>query len=204
MSRSFPASYLLLLTLTFATACIDELTEDSSTSTTTMALSTPDDDGGGGGGGGGGGPAIPPYNPPPRPFPSALNLPIDGTGINPLHIYSCRQVAHVGVVAPIDFPRGTPLVAWGVTPSGTKARFGIYSPSGQLVRTHLTQPSHDNCVIYQEPETITTSDLTPGYYFVYASFWKMSPNGVDDPFIQWDNGYPITDIGQFITAIRLQ
>lgn len=188
-------------------ACIDDLAVDSSTG----ALAVPASDVGGdsyggddGGGESGGGEAVPPFQPPNRPFPTALDLPIDATGADPITLHHCEQGAHVGIAFSSDVPRGTILFGWGVTVPGTKAIFGIYTPFGQRVKTHVTNVSHDNCVIHHEPETITTADLAPGYYFVYASFWKLSPNGVDTPGVLWHDGFAISTRGQFVTALRVQ
>ena len=213
MIRSRQTIYLMLLTSTCFTACIDGgPTENTGTSTDTAALVVPiddgDGDGGGGGGGGGGvggggggGSAIPPYNPPAPPFIQAPNLPLYAVNVDPLVEYACRQPAHVGITPAIDVVRGTVLYGWGVTVPNTLTNFGIYAVNGQLVKTHLSQQAHDNCVLNQEPESITTSDLAPGYYYVYASFWKLSPNGVDGDFLV---GWAIGASGRFITAMRVR
>jgi hypothetical protein len=202
--------YLMLLTVTGFPACIAAgPTEVPSTSTDTAAVVPIIDDGGDGcggggdvgGGGGGGGSAIPPFNPPPPPFIQAPNLPLFAVNVDPLAEYSCRQSAHVGITPSNDVPRGTVLFGWGVTVPHTLTNFGIYAANGQLVKTHLSHESHDNCVLNQEPEPITTSDMAPGYYYVYASFWKMSPTGVDGDFLF---GYALGASGRFVTAMRVQ
>jgi hypothetical protein len=166
----------------------------------------PIDDGGGGGGGDtgggtGGGTTTPPppFNPPPPPFAFASNLPVifGGVGYN---WYHCEQIPHVGIAFSNDVTQGTTLYAWGVSVPGSHANFGFYNQAGQLVKTHATQSTHDNCVIYHEPETISTWDMAPGYYFVYSSYWSLSPSGNFDNY----DGYPFAHQGRYITTIRIR
>ena len=209
MTKSHRTMHCMLLLVLFAAACaVDGPPEDASTSTAAAALVAMEDGGGGdgggwdtsGGGGTGGTTTIPPFDPPAPPFLFA-NLPIFATNVNPLFSYSCGQVPHAFTAFSNDFPRGTTIFGTGVVVPHTVANFGIYNVIGQLVKTHLTRPAQDNCVISHEPETIDTSGLVPGYYYVYASFWKLSPNGVDGPFL---SGQAIPMPGQLITVMRVR
>lgn len=156
------------------------------------------DDGGGGGGG-----AIPPFQPPPAPFPIARDLPFDTTGVVPGSQHTCGQNPHVGIAFANDVQQGTTLFGFGVTSPGTKAVIGIYTPAGGLIKVHTTNASGSNCVIAHEPETISTADLMPGYYFVYASFYRLTPNGIDTT-IDYASGIPTATRGKLITALRIR
>jgi len=203
------AIYLLLssvlpTTLAFTAACTDDLSNEHAA---TSALSGAGvfggatyggDDGEGGDSGGG----IPPFQPPPPPFQVVLGVPLYGDNVNLNEIYHCEQAAHVGIAFSHDVVRGTVLYAYGVTVPHTKATFAIYHSSGGLVKTHVTDISHDNCVIAHEPETITTSDLIPGYYFIYASYWSMHPQRLHIPsFLE---GFAVDNRGELIAAIRVR
>jgi hypothetical protein len=155
-----------------------------------------------GGGGGGGGGQIPPFTPPPRPYITAPNVPLYAEGVDPLEIYECEQVPHVWVSFSNDVTRGTTLYPTGVVVEDTKASFGFYNPAGQLVKTHVTNPARDNCVIHHEPEAFSTSDLAPGYYFVYASYWSMSPYRIAPP--DYSGGYAVSHVGRYVTVIRVR
>jgi hypothetical protein len=159
----------------------------------------PIDPGDGGGTGGGGTTTVPPFSPPPAPYGTAPGpyLPV-GTFSNTFQ--HCEQIGHVGIAFSNDVTQGTVLYAWGVVVPHSKANFAIYNQFGQLVKTHLTQEAHDNCVIYHEPETIATYDMAPGYYYVYASYWSLSMN---PPFENFD-GYPLGHQGKFVTALRIR
>ena len=63
-------------------------------------------------------------------------------------------------------------------------------------------PAHSNCVIYQEPEAMSTWDMAPGYYYVYANFWTLPypiQNG-QEPV----QGYPTEHGTVFVTAMRVR
>lgn len=158
---------------------------------------------GGDDGGGGGGEAIPPFQPPPAPFPIARELPFDTTGVVPGSQHSCVQYPFVGIAFSHDVTQGTTLFGYGVTSPGTKAVIGIYTPAGGLIRVHTTNASGSNCVIAHEPETISTAGLLPGYYFVYASFYRLTPNGIDTT-LDYDHGIPTAARGHFVTALRIR
>jgi hypothetical protein len=163
------------------------------------------DCGGGGGDGGGGGGAAPPVNPPPPPFifqAPLTQVPLQVEGADPTAWYSCRQLAHVWVGPSDDVTQGTTLYPTGVVVPGTKASFAFYNPAGQLVASHITKPARDNCVIHHEPEAMSTAGLTPGYYFVYASYWSMSPSGVVPP--DSFNGFAASYIARYIMVIRIR
>jgi len=157
----------------------------------------PIDGGGGETGGGIGTPSVPPFNPPVRPYFFAPNLPLYMIGFN---WYSCNQLPHVWVAFSNDVVQGTILYGTGVVAPGSRVNFGFYNPFGQLIKTHLTQPARSNCVVHHEPEVISTSDLAPGYYFVYASYTGLSINGV------WGTsaGYPLNHVGDYVTVIRVR
>lgn len=159
--------------------------------------------GGDDGGGGGGGEAVPPFQPPPLPFPIARNLTLDPTGVVVGSQHHCEQDQFVGVAFSHDVLQGTTLFGFGVTSPGTKAVIGIYTPAGGLIKVHTTNASGSNCVIAHEPETISTSDLMPGYYFVYASFYRLTPNGIDTT-INYRDGIPTAAGGHFVTALRIR
>lgn len=154
-------------------------------------------------GGEGGIPTLPPsgpFNPPPRPFPLfAPNLYVHGQLGSPLY-QSCGQTAHAYLPFVYDMTRGTTLYPSGVVPAGSRIHFGFFTPAGQLVKTHLTQPARANCVVHHEPEAMSTADLVPGYYFVYASYWILTNNG----FVATLAGYPISRAGDYVTVIRIQ
>ncbi|MGI8666070.1 MAG: hypothetical protein ACR2N4_08570 [Jatrophihabitans sp.] len=71
-------------------------------------------------------------------------------------------------------PRGTPIALVGITAPGSTANFGVYTSASTLVKTHSTQPSQSNCVINEGSEYIDTSDLAPGYYYVWGSYWSLT------------------------------
>lgn len=151
--------------------------------------------------GGGGGGTVPPFTPPPRPY-SQANVPLYAEGADPLVWYSCEQLAHVWVAFSNDVTRGTTLYPTGVVVPGTRASFGIYNAAGQLMKSHVTNPARDNCVIHHEPEAMSTSDLAPGYYFVYASYWSMSPYRIAPP--DYSGGYATSHVGRYTTVFRVR
>jgi len=154
----------------------------------------------GGGTGGGGSPAPPPpFNPPPAPFFIAPGpaLPVGSFSNTFQH---CNQLGHVGIAFSNDVTQGTVLYAWGVVVPHSRANFAIYNQFGQLIKTHLTDEAHDNCVIHHEPETISTWDMAPGYYYVYASYWTLTNDGFFELFDGWPTGHG----GKFVTALRIR
>lgn len=132
-----------------------------------------DCEGGGGGGGGGGGTPVDPFNPPASPV-GGVNVPVDYYGItNPAVVSSCQQNPHVWVAFSNDVAQGTVLYPNGVVVKNTKAKFYFYNSAGQLAKIWLTQPARDNCVIHYEPEAMSTWDMAPGYYYIYANFFTL-------------------------------
>lgn len=155
----------------------------------------------GDGGGGGGGVPVPPFNPPARPYPfQAPNLPLYDPG--PPDLVGCQQIPHVWVGDGWDVTQGTVLYGTGVVVPGTRINFGFYTPGGLLVKTKLTAPAGSNCVVAHEPETVTTSDLAPGYYFVYASYHTISTNGVAPPDAY--SGYKTPSSGRYVSVLRVR
>lgn len=160
----------------------------------------PIDDGGGEGGGGIYTPSVPPFNPPPRPFLFASDLTLYGQ-INHPGYQSCNQVAHVWVGGGSDVTQGTTLYGTGVVVPNSLVYFGFYNAAGTLVKTHLTQAARSNCVVHYEPEAIGTWDLAPGYYYIYASYWGLSPwNSTFDTLA----GYPLGHVGVYISPLRIR
>jgi len=141
----------------------------------------------------------PPWNPPPPPFFIAPEPPVNFSGFDNIW-HHCEQVPHVGIAFSNDVTQGTILYAWGVSVPGSHANFAFYNQFGQLVKSHGTQSTRDNCVIHHEPEEISTSDMAPGYYYVYASYWSLSPFGNVDNV----EGYPFAHQGKYITTIRIR
>jgi hypothetical protein len=159
--------------------------------------------GGGGGIGGGGGtitPPVDPFNPPPRPYFYAPDLTLYGQ-MSSTGYQHCNQIAVAYVAFSNDAYQGTPLYPAGVVNAGSRINFGFYDTAGNLVKLHLTQPAHSNCVVNHEPEIIYNWDLAPGYYYVYASYWGLSTTGgLYDGFDGWPSGH----VGVFITALRIR
>ncbi|MFY2561547.1 hypothetical protein ACN469_28365 [Corallococcus terminator] len=83
----------------------------------------------------------------------------------------CRQPSHTWIRYSSPLSQGGTLTFAGVVAPSSKANFYIYNAQGQLVKTHQTHHSHDNCVIAHEQEVATTHELVPGTYYVYSSFW---------------------------------
>lgn len=158
-----------------------------------------------GDGGGIGDPSPPPpppapYDPPPSPV-SGVDVPIDYYGIsNPLPSSHCLQNTVLYLATGNDVQQGTPLYPAGIVVKNTKAKFYFFNEAGQLVKIHLTQPARDNCVIHQEPEAMSTWDMPPGYYYVYANWWTLAyPYGNGGI-----TGWPIEHGTTFITALRIR
>lgn len=150
----------------------------------------------------GGGESAEPLSPPPRPFFLQANVPLYWEGVNQFAWYSCRQLPHVWVGPSNDVAQGTTVYPTGVVVPGTRASFGFYNAAGQLVASHVTRPARGNCVIHHEPEAMSTAGLTPGYYYVYASYWSMSPARIVPP--DSFNGYAASHTGRYITMIRVR
>jgi len=154
-----------------------------------------------GGGGGGTYTPPPPFNPPPPPYYTAPNL-YTYFQYNHAGWQSCNQVAHVWVGGGSDVPRGTTLYGAGVAVPDSRVVFGFYDAAGTLVKTHLSQEVRSNCVLHHEPEAISTSDLAPGYYYIYATFWGLSPYLTP---IYFDlSGYAIDRQGAYISPLRIR
>ena len=152
----------------------------------------------GGLGGGVSVPQGPAFNPPSPAVLFRPNLPLIA-GVALGVPYSCNQIPHVGIAPSNDVVRGTTLYAWGVAAPGSRANFGFYNQSGQLVKNHNTKVARSNCVIHHEPEAIDTSGFSPGYYYVYASYWSVSTTGFDDFY-----GAALGHLGWYITALRIR
>lgn len=190
----------LLAVLALAAACDDVRSPTASAEDVgiSKAICADCESGGGGGGGGGGTTTTEPFNPPPRPFFFASDLPVIFGGFD--NVYQrCEQIPHVGIAFSNDVTRGTVLYAWGVSVRDSRANFGFYNQFGQRVKTHATQPTRDNCVIHHEPEEIGTWDLAPGYYYVYSSYWSLSTTNIDS-----FEGDPFAHQGRYITTIRIR
>jgi len=142
-------------------------------------------------------PTIPPFDPPPAPFDRA-EVPLIYGGFG-WQTQSCNQIAHVKIAFSNDVVRGTTLYVGGVVVKGAYSNVYFYDVNGNLVKTHATQRAHDNCVIYHEPETISTWDLNPGYYYVYASYWSLANYGYESTY-----GSPTGIVGRKIATIRIR
>ena len=140
---------------------------------------------------------IPPFDPPPAPYRTA-DVPLIYGGFN-WQTQSCNQVAHVKLAFSNDVVRGTTLYVGGVVVKGAYSNVYIYDVNGNLVKTHATQRAHDNCVIYHEPETISTYDLAPGYYYAYASYWSLVNYGYESTY-----GWPTGIVGRLISTFRVR
>jgi hypothetical protein len=140
---------------------------------------------------------IPPFNPPPRPYETA-DVPLIYGGFN-WQTLSCNQIAHVKIAFSNDVVRGTTLYVGGVVVRGAYSNVYFYDVNGQLVKTHATQRARDNCVIHHEPEAISTWDLTPGYYYIYASYWSLVNYGYESTY-----GWPTGIVGRHIATIRIR
>ena len=150
-----------------------------------------------GGGEGGGGE----FNPGPPPYYSAPNLYVYYQ-YNHGRWQSCNQVAHVWVAGGSDVTRGTTLYGAGVAVPNSRVHFGFYNPAGTLVKTHLSQEVRSNCVLHHEPEAISTWDLAPGYYYIYASYWGLSPY-LDPNYFDF-SGYATSRQGSYISPLRIR
>jgi hypothetical protein len=160
-------------------------------------------DPGSGGGGTGGGTTPDPFAPPPRPLLFAPDLAIvpGGAGYG---LYSCGQITHPvwGLYSgwSQDITRGTTIYFSGVVVPYSRVNWGIYDQYGNQVKTHLTQPSRENCVVHHEPEGVSTWDLAPGYYYLYASYTGLQYYyGVESA-----TGYPVGIQGKFVQALRIR
>lgn len=135
------------------------------------------DGGGGGGGGGGGTGGGTTYNPGPQVNIQNVDVPVLGYS-GSLGDHSCNQIPHLFYVNnQPDYrivPRGTPIALVGITSPGSVANFGLYTNASVLVKSHQTQPSGGNCVIDQGAEYVDTSDLAPGYYYLWGSYWSLT------------------------------
>jgi hypothetical protein len=118
--------------------------------------------------------------------------------------YECGQVTHVfwslGSTWSEDITRGTTLYVTGVVVPRTRINWGFYNAAGQRVKTHLTQPARDNCVVHHEPEAVSTWDLTPGYYYLYASY-----NGLEYYYgVESSFGYAMGYVGKYVGVLRIR
>jgi hypothetical protein len=166
-------------------------------------------DGGDGGGGGetgggetgGGTPTVGPFNPPPRPYLFAPNLPVHLAGPGGTWL-SCGQITHAYWGFGNDVTRGTVIYVTGVVVPHSRMNWGIYNQAGQLVKTHLTREAGSNCVVAHEPEGVSTADLAPGYYYLYASYNGLSPVGAGP----WESsgGYAFGIPGKYVGALRVR
>lgn len=152
-----------------------------------------------GGGGGGGGYVTDPFSPPPPPYLfQAPGLPVYAYGPGQAQ---CGQVTHAFWGFGHDITRGTPIYVTGVVAPYSRMNWGLYNQFGQQVKTRVTATAGSNCVVAHEPEVISTYDLNPGYYYLYASYNGLSPNGGS---IESYYGYIIPIIGKYIGAIRVR
>jgi hypothetical protein len=139
------------------------------------------DGGGGFGGGGTTTTTTEPFAPPPPPFFLFDPLPTPTPTFTPAGVFTCGDVTHpfwgIDNGWSNDITRGTTLYFSGIVVPGTQMGWGIYNTSGNLVKAHRTQPARSNCVVHHEPEAVSTWDLAPGYYHVYASYWGLERYG---------------------------
>ncbi|HEU0051602.1 MAG TPA: hypothetical protein VFQ39_00450, partial [Longimicrobium sp.] len=139
----------------------------------------------------------PPFDPPARPFETA-DVPVIYGGFN-WQTQSCNQIAHVKIAFSNDVYQGTTLYVGGVVVKGSYANVYFYDVSGNLVMTHATQRARDNCVIHHEPEAFSTWGLSPGYYYVYASYWTLTNYGYESTY-----GWPTAVVGRHIATLRIR
>jgi hypothetical protein len=52
----------------------------------------------------------------------------------------------------------------------SRITFDFYDADGNWITQHVTQPAHDNCVVYHEPEWFSTWRLPVGTITVKATF----------------------------------
>jgi hypothetical protein len=188
---------------------VDSRAPQGGTSRHMAIIDQPIDPGDGGGtidpgtGGGGGTttppPAVAPFAPPPPPFIFASGLPLYFSGPGGVQL-QCGQVTHAFWGFSNDVTQGTPIYVTGVVVPSSRMNWGIYNQSGQLVKTHLTQPAHSNCVVYHEPEAVATYDMAPGYYYLYASYMGLS----NFPPFESSFGYILGIQGKYIGALRVR
>ncbi|MBZ4408561.1 hypothetical protein OWM54_04140 [Myxococcus sp. MISCRS1] len=113
----------------------------------------------------------------------------------------CRQSSYVSMSYTSPLSPGGSLTFSGVVAPSTKVNFYIYDTLGNLVKTHQTHHSHDNCVIAHEQEVTHTYGLSAGTYLVYASYWFIGiylndgwyMNGGQGPL-----GYTNDYVGSFV------
>lgn len=178
------------------------------------ALPSDDGLGGGGGDGGygggygggetGGGTTTEPFNPPIRPFFSALNLVApypDGPRTNG-QPFTCNQVTHpffgVGSGFTQDITQGTNIELAGVTAAGKNMHWGFYDTAGQLVKERWTGNATAQCVVNQI--SVSTADLAPGYYYLYASYVGLFTFTGQETFA----GNQQAVIGRYVNVIRIR
>jgi hypothetical protein len=169
------------------------------------------DECGGGGDPGGGGNPPPPFSPPAMSFPLQM---LPGVLVNPLPYQSCKQFPHVFTAFSNDVPQGTTLYLSGIVAPNTFAIFGFYNQFGQLAKVQMTNNAKSNCVIHHDENPFSTSDLTPGYYTVYANYVTISPPGAlpifggsFPPGFNFDvtvNGYQNSVSMRYVSTIRIR
>lgn len=153
---------------------------------------------------GGGGTYTPPpsFDPPPPPYYTAPTNLYVYYQYNHSGWQGCNQVAHVWVGGGSDVTRGTTLYGAGIAVPNSRVHFGFYNAAGTLVKTHLSQEVRSNCVLHHEPEAISTWDLAPGYYYIYASYWGLSPY-INPIFFDF-SGYATYRQGSYISPLRIR
>ncbi len=166
---------------------------------------------GGGGGPGENPPPPPPFSPPLMSYPQQL-LPAILT--NPFAYAQCRQFPHAFVAFSNDVQQGATLYLSGIVAPNTFAVFGFYNQFGQLAKVKMTNDSKSNCVIHHDENPVSTSDLAPGYYSVFASYNTLSPPGAlpifggsfppNFNYIVTVNGYQNSVSMRYVTTIRIR
>ncbi|MFP2928896.1 hypothetical protein ACLESO_27590 [Pyxidicoccus sp. 3LG] len=199
------ATTVSMVCAAFLAACGGEVPEPVESEPGTASaplLPPPDVEPGGGGGGGGGtpttmvtitndttyGPAGIVPNVPQVPYSS--NRPDD----------KCRQSGRVSATFQSPTTASSTLYFTGIVAPSTKATFHFYNANGQLVRSHETHHSHDNCVIQQET---TTVGLPTGTYYVYASFWFIGTHLIGGWYMNPGNP-PLAYTNRYVGAITVQ
>lgn len=108
------------------------------------------------------------------------NRPIPATGIPALPAAAtCLQSSHARLHTPNNattMSRGTVFNMTGVVRRHNRVRFEFYDGGWNLVASHLTYFSDNNCVVRHEPETFNTNRLPVGSVHVVATYAAWEHN----------------------------
>lgn len=115
----------------------------------------------------------------------------------------CRQSSSVSMRYSSPLSPGGTLTFSGVVAPSTKVNFYIYDTLGNLVKTHQTHHSHDNCVIAHEQEVSNTYGMTPGTYLVYASYWFIGIYLNDGWYMNGAQG-PLAYTNDYVGSFTIQ